>query len=132
VNPKVRSDDGNPSLALDQSSEARSSVRIPKTQRTSVLPGWLGEAYAAAGCRDEALKVLDQLFELSKQRYVTPYGVARIHATLGNKEEALHWLDAAYRQRAEWMVLLKVDPCLDDLRPDPRFQDLMRRMNFPT
>jgi len=92
---------------------------------------WLGEAYAAAGCRDEALKVLDQLFELSKQRYVTPYGVARIHATLGNKEEALHWLDAAYRQRAEWMVLLKVDPCLDDLRPDPRFQDLMRRMNFP-
>jgi TolB-like protein/cytochrome c-type biogenesis protein CcmH/NrfG len=93
---------------------------------------WLGEAYAAAGCRDEALKVLDQLFELSKQRYVTPYGVARIHATLGNKEEALDWLDAAYRQRAEWMVLLKVDPCLDDLRPDPRFQDLMRRMNFPT
>ena len=92
---------------------------------------WLGEAYAAAGCRDEALKVLEQLFELSKQRYVTPYGVARIHATLGNKEEALHWLDAAYRQRAEWMVLLKVDPCLDDLRPDPRFQDLMRRMNFP-
>jgi TolB-like protein/Tfp pilus assembly protein PilF len=92
---------------------------------------WLGEACAAAGRRDEAHKVLEQLFELAKQRYVTPYGVARIYAALGKKEEALHWLETAYRQRAEWMVLLKVDPCLDDLRPDPRFEDLMRRMNFP-
>jgi len=92
---------------------------------------WLGEAYAAAGRRDEAHRVLEQLHELSKQRYVTPYGVARIHAALGEKEEALHWLETAYRERAEWMVLLKVDPCLDDLRPDPRFQDLLRRMNFP-
>ncbi len=92
---------------------------------------WFGEAYAAAGRRDEAHKILEQLFELAKQRYVTPYGVARIYAALGMKEEALHWLETAYRQRAEWMVLLKVDPCLDDLRPDPRFEDLMRRMNFP-
>jgi TolB-like protein/Flp pilus assembly protein TadD len=91
---------------------------------------WFGEAYAAAGRRDEAHKILEQLFELSKQRYVTPYGVARIYAALDKKEEALDWLETAYRQRAEWMVLLKVDPCFDDLRPDPRFQDLMRRMNF--
>ena len=92
---------------------------------------WLGEAYAAAGRRDEAHKVLEQLHELSKHRYVTPYGVARIYAALGENEESLRWLETAYRQRAEWMVLLKVDPGLDDLRPDPRFQDLMRRMNFP-
>ncbi len=92
---------------------------------------WLGEAYAAAGRRGEAHKILEQLHELSKQRYVTPYGVARIYAALGQKEDALHWLETAYRQRAEWMVLLKVDPCLDDLRPYPRFVDLMRRMNFP-
>ncbi len=92
---------------------------------------WFGEAYAAAGHRDEAHKILEQLFELAKQRYVTPYGVARIYAALDEREEALHWLETAYRQRAEWMVLLKVDPCLDDLRPDPRFQDVLRRMNFP-
>ena len=92
---------------------------------------WFGEAYAAAGRRDEAHKILEQLFELSKQRYVTPYGVARIYAALDKKEEALHWLETAYRQRAEWMVLLKVDPCLDDLRPDPRFKELLLRMNFP-
>ena len=94
--------------------------------------GLLGEAYAAAGRRDEAPKVLEQLQELSKQRYVTPYVVGRIYATLGQMDEAFGWLETAYQQRAEWMVLLKVDPCLDDLRSDPRFQDLMRRMNFPT
>jgi len=93
--------------------------------------GVLGEVYAAAGYRGEAQKILEQLQELSKQRYVTPYVVARIHVTLGEKDEALQWLEVAYQQRAEWMVLLKVDPCLDGLRPDPRFQDLIRRMNFP-
>jgi tetratricopeptide (TPR) repeat protein len=92
---------------------------------------WLGEAYAAAGYRDEAQKVLQQLEELSKQRYVTPYGRARIYAALGETDETFKWLESAYQQRANWMVLLKVDPCFDDFRSDPRFQDLMRRMNFP-
>jgi TolB-like protein len=93
--------------------------------------GMLGEIYAAAGYEDEAQKSLEQLQVLSKQRYVTPYVVARIYNTLGKKDEALHWLETAYRERAEWMVLLKVDPCWDDLRPHPRFQDLLRLMNFP-
>jgi TolB-like protein/Tfp pilus assembly protein PilF len=93
--------------------------------------GALGEAYAAAGRRDDAYKVLEQLDQLSKQRYVTPYVIGRIYATLGQKDEALRWLEIAYERRAEWMVLLKVDPVLDNLRPDPRFQDLLLRMNFP-
>jgi tetratricopeptide (TPR) repeat protein len=92
---------------------------------------WLGEAYAAAGCRDEARKILDQLNHLSKERYVTPYGIARVYATLGQNREALRSLEIAYRDHADWTVLLKVDPCFDVLRPDPRFKDLMRRMNFP-
>src|SRR5215471_127192 len=92
---------------------------------------WLGVAYAAAGYRDEARKVLRQLEELSKQRYVTPYGRAQIYAALGETDETFKWLETAYQQRANWMVLLKVDPCFDNLRSDPRFQDLMRRMNFP-
>jgi tetratricopeptide (TPR) repeat protein len=91
---------------------------------------WLGEAYAAAGYRDEARKVLRQLEDLSKQRYVTPYGRARIYATLGETDETFKWLETAYQQRANWMVLLKVDPCFDDFRSDRRFQNLMRRMNF--
>src|SRR5438876_2082397 len=93
--------------------------------------GVLGEVHAAAGYRAEAQKILEQLKELWKKQYVTPYVVARIHVTLGEIDEAFHWLEVAYQQRAEWMVVLKVDPCLDNLRSEPRFQNLMRRMNFP-
>jgi TolB-like protein/Flp pilus assembly protein TadD len=92
---------------------------------------WLGEALAVAGYRDDAHVVLEQLFVLSKERYVTPYGVARIYNALGRKDDALHWLETAYHEQAEWMLLLKVDPCFDDLRSNPRFQNLMGRMNFP-
>jgi AcrR family transcriptional regulator len=80
--------------------------------------------------RDEAHKVLKQLQKLSKERYVTPYGVARIYAALRETDETFTWLETAYAQRANWMVLLRVDPCFDDLRSDPRFRALMRRMNF--
>jgi Tfp pilus assembly protein PilF len=93
--------------------------------------GLLGEAYVAAGRPYEAQKILEQLDQLSKQRYVTPYVVGRIYAILGQNDEAFRWLEIAYERRAEWMILLKVDPALDCLRPDPRFQDLMHRMNFP-
>jgi TolB-like protein/Tfp pilus assembly protein PilF len=92
---------------------------------------WLGQVYATAGYRGEALKILEQLQELSKQQYVSQYGVGRIYVALGQTEEAFRWLETAYEQRANWMVYLKVDPVFDDLRSDPRFQDLMRRMNFP-
>jgi TolB-like protein/Flp pilus assembly protein TadD len=102
---------------------------IPLWPGSTCIAG-LGEAYAAAGYREEAHKTLDHLSQLSRERYVTPWGVARIYAALGEPEEALRWLETGYQQRAEWMVLLKVDPCFDVLRSDPRFQDLMRRMNF--
>jgi TolB-like protein/Flp pilus assembly protein TadD len=91
----------------------------------------LGEAYAAAEQRDDAQKVLEQLFVLSKERYVTPYGVARIYNALGKKEEALQWLETSYQHQAEWLLLLNVDARFDDLRSNPRFQDLMGQMNFP-
>ena len=124
-------------LGWAQSCKLRHEDAIASLKKTcDMWPGaspiaWLGEAYAAAGYRDEAQKVLQQLEELSKQRYVTPYGRARIYAALGETDETFKWLESAYQQRANWMVLLKVDPCFDDFRSDPRFQDLMRRMNFP-
>lgn len=99
--------------------------------RGSTPLAWLGETLAKAGRPEEAHQILGQLDQIAKQRYVTPYGVARIYAALGRTEEAFSWLETSYRQRAEWMILLKVDPCFDDLRSDPRFQDLLRRMNFP-
>jgi TolB-like protein/Tfp pilus assembly protein PilF len=98
------------------------------SQRAPAPVALLGEAYAAAGVSDEARKILD---ELTGQRHVTAYFVSRIYAALGKTEEALKWLETAYREHCEWTVLLKVDPRFDSLRDDARFQDLMRRMNFP-
>jgi TolB-like protein/Tfp pilus assembly protein PilF len=93
---------------------------------------WLGEAYAKAGQHDEARRIMEELDRLSKRQHVTPYEFGRIHAALNQTDEALGCLEAAYEQRASWMILVKVDPCFDNLHSDPRFQDLLRRMNFPS
>ena len=97
-----------------------------------IIIGYLGAAHAAAGHLDAAQKMLEQLNELSKQRRVTSYVAGRICAALGKKDEAIRWLEIAYRQRDPWMLLLKTETGFDDLRSEPRFQELMRRMNFPS
>jgi serine/threonine protein kinase/TolB-like protein/Tfp pilus assembly protein PilF len=92
---------------------------------------FLGRVYAVSGKRAEARKVLNELNDVSKQIYVSPYNIAQIYAGLGEKDQALAWLERAFAERSTWMTYLKVDPGLDSLRSDPRFQDLLRRMNFP-
>ena len=57
--------------------------------------------------------------------------LGRIYAALNEKDEALNCFELAYHGRAAWTVYLKVDPHLDQLRSEPRLQDLMRCMNFP-
>jgi len=104
---------------------------IQFSQGASSFVAALGETYAKAGNRDAAQRVLEQLDDLSKQRYVTPFIVGRLNLALGKKGEALACLETAYRGRDSFMLFLKVDPLLDELRPEPRFQDLMRSMNFP-
>jgi len=60
-----------------------------------------------------------------------PYEIAVFYARLGNASDAIAWLEKSYRQHDWHMVQLKMLPAWDPLRSDPRFQDLMRRMNFP-
>jgi Flp pilus assembly protein TadD len=91
----------------------------------------LGCAYAAAGKRTEALGTISNLIQLSKRRYVSPYGIACIYAVLHDTNEACVWLEKAYEDRADGLYNLKVNPRFDPLRSDPRFQTLLRRMNFP-
>jgi TolB-like protein/thioredoxin-like negative regulator of GroEL len=97
---------------------------------TPMILGGLGYAYAAAGKRSAAQKVLDELKGLSKKRYVSPYFVAIVHAGRGDKDQAMEWLERAYEDRSEMLAWLKVGPELDRLRADPRFADLMRRVGF--
>jgi hypothetical protein len=91
----------------------------------------LSHAYAKAGRRDDAVRELEMLTELSKQHDVPAYKFMLIHAGLDNKEQAFEWLEKAYENREFAMAILQVAECLDDLRDDPRFDDLIRRIGFP-
>jgi hypothetical protein len=59
-----------------------------------------------------------------------PYRVAAVHLALGDRGKAIEWLRRSYRERDNWIVQLKVDPVMDPLRRDPRFQELMRKMQL--
>jgi len=90
---------------------------------------WLGHAYAVAGRGADAQKILDQLSTLSKQdKYVPDVDRARIYAGLGEKDKAFEWLEKGYDDRS--IGTIKVEPTWDPLRSDPRFADLLRRMNL--
>jgi eukaryotic-like serine/threonine-protein kinase len=94
----------------------------------------LGYAYAVAGRRTDAQSVLDKLNIVSKQRYVPPGSTAAIYAALGEKDQAFEWLEKAYEDRSILTVgpfaFVKLQPAFDPLRSDPRFADLLRRMNL--
>jgi TolB-like protein len=92
--------------------------------------GHLGNAYARAGYKAEAHRAIQKLMEPSRHG-VRNYAAALVYAGLGEKDPAFEWLERAYRVHDQGMCYLKVDPPLDPLRSDPRFQDLLRRMNFP-
>jgi hypothetical protein len=67
----------------------------------------------------------------SQQRYVSPCLVALVQIGLGEREQAIASLEQGYNNRDQWLLYLKVDPHMDDLRTDPRFQDLVRRVAIP-
>jgi serine/threonine protein kinase/tetratricopeptide (TPR) repeat protein len=92
----------------------------------------LAHAYVSAGKRPEAQKVLDKLNQLSTQEYVPADAMAGIYLHLGEKDKAFEWLEKGYDARSLGLggVDLKVDPGWDWLRSDPRFADLLRRMNL--
>ena len=91
----------------------------------------LAHTYACAGRTTEARRLLAELKALSEDRYVTSYGIALIHVALEEPEDGLSWLKMAFEEKSWRLIYLKVDPRLDSLRSDPRFQDLVDRMNFP-
>ena len=74
--------------------------------------------------------MLGELKYLSNRKYVSAYDIALIHLGLGEKDQAFAWLERAYEERCPTLEFLKVEPSLDPLRSDPRFADLLRRMNL--
>lgn len=125
-------------LGLAYDAKGMSQEAIAELQKAVALSGGrpvcraaLGHAYAAAGMRDKALQISRDLESHTKDRYVLPDGPAYIYTALGDYNEALNLLEQAYVQRTDVMPLLKVEPRLDPLRSDPRFVELLHRINFP-
>ena len=87
-------------------------------------------ALAKSGRRDEAQAALQVLLKLSATKYVPPYNIALIYTALDMRDDALGWLETAYATRDPKMTALKVEPKWNSLRNEPRFIELMKRMNF--
>jgi len=92
----------------------------------------LGYAYAVAGKRPEAQKILDELKSRSSQTYVQPVWLAVIYATLGDRDRAFQWLEKGLQDRSGWLLYLKLDPVFSPLATDPRFADFVRRVGLPS
>jgi TolB-like protein/Tfp pilus assembly protein PilF/predicted Ser/Thr protein kinase len=122
--------------ALEQQgrfAEAIATLKIARAIEDSslVLNAELVRAYALSGRQAEAQQALEELLSRSKHSYVSGYILATVYAALGDKAQAFAHLQHSYQQRSFFLALIKVDPEVDSLRSDPRFQDVLLRMNFP-
>ena len=105
--------------------------RYMELDNNSVGQGILGLWLAKSGKRDEAVRLLGELKQESTRKYVQNYDFALIYIGLGNKEEALNYLEKHMSGRAETANTYAVAPELDDLRSEPRFKEMLKQMNLP-
>jgi eukaryotic-like serine/threonine-protein kinase len=91
----------------------------------------LAQTFATAGAAQEAIQILDDLEKLAKEKYVAPHFFAGVYVGLGEHDRALEYLEKSYAEHCHWLIYLHIDPSMEDLRNDPRFQDLLRRVGLP-
>jgi len=122
-------------LAYEQKGMFREAIaefqKAARPERNSAYLAALGHAYAMAGQQAEARKILKELTAVSQREYVPLYEIAVLYMGLGEKEQALAKLQAAWQEHSGRLYYLMVDPRLDPLRSDPRFKDFLRRIGLP-
>jgi tetratricopeptide (TPR) repeat protein len=91
----------------------------------------LASIYGLQGRNDEAAPLIEELKETARHRYVSGFLFAEAYVGLGQRDQAITWLERAYEEHDQWMVFANSYPELDPLRSEPRFQALLRRMHFP-
>ena len=90
----------------------------------------LARVYAAMGNKEEAKRALDRMLTQSKQRYVDPFLIASVYASMDEKEKTFEWLEQAFEQRGLDLILVRIDPSYDKMRSDPRYKQLLLRMGL--
>ncbi len=118
--------------ALGLFDEARAEYEEGRRLSGGVAGPSFGLAHleAASGNRPEARRLLAELTEARSRRVVSAWGIAAVHASLGDVDEAFRWLDIAVQERASGLILLRVHPRLDPIRNDPRYGQLVRRVGL--
>jgi Tfp pilus assembly protein PilF len=117
---------GKPNLALP---EFQKAVNLSNGDQDATAA--LAYAYLSTGKRAEAQKILHTFEKQAKTTYISPYMTATIYAGLGDKDRAFNLLEKAYQERSLDLVWnFKTDPRVNNLRSDPRFEDLLRRVSL--
>jgi TolB-like protein/tRNA A-37 threonylcarbamoyl transferase component Bud32 len=128
---QARSERSRVLLKLGRCGEALADVPLSGEQGASQLVGTRGQVYAGCGRRQQALEELQRLEAQARAgRIVSHYGLAVLHAALGNDDRALAELEAAYEDRAWAMFIIKWDPAFDNLRTDPRFVRIAQQVGL--
>jgi TolB-like protein/DNA-binding winged helix-turn-helix (wHTH) protein/Flp pilus assembly protein TadD len=108
---------------------------LAEIQEAGSLPGgdsqpytaWLGYAYALSGRRAEAFKIVERMKAQEQKSYASPCGIAAIYCGLGQRDQALVWLEKANQERDPGLIDIRIEPAFDPLRSDAHFQDLVLR-----
>lgn len=120
-------------LRKDKKAEAIDEFQKAGARQGNLLAlALLGHAYGEAGRIAGARAVLHQLAAISKQRFVSAAYLTMVYLGMGDRERTFEWLEKSYQERSPLIVRLKAEPLLDPVRDDPRFQDLLRRVKFPS
>ena len=109
--------------------EGEKGVRL--SGGSPLLYAALAQSYGESGSASEAKQILNDLTKLAKQKYVAPHFFAGIHVGLGENERAIEYLEKSYEEHSHWLIYLHLDPSMDHLRNDRRFQALLRRIGLP-
>jgi TolB-like protein/DNA-binding winged helix-turn-helix (wHTH) protein/Flp pilus assembly protein TadD len=102
-------------------------ARTMNPEATFPMAG-LGISYAKSGNRAEARRVAVEMENLARQRYVAPVFIGIVYDALGERDAEFRWYDKAYDDRSEYLLWLTLDPIFDEVRADPRFANLVKRV----
>jgi pentatricopeptide repeat protein len=117
-------------IANGQADEAIPVLECDRSRISQAVIGVLIRAYAHAGRRTEALRLLDELKRRQQKGYIPTAAFVNAYLGLGDNERAIIWLERAYEEQSLIMQYIKVHPFFDPLRGDPRFADLVRRVGL--
>jgi TolB-like protein len=123
---------GRAYMRLNEHAKAIAHLKQARTEtgEMPLMDAALGLAYAVSGKKAETMKLAEAFKTATKKRYIPPTYFGMLFAGLGDKDKAMMWLEKAYDDRADGLTWLNVEPMLDEVRSDPRFQNLIRRIGL--